>query len=84
MREMYLDFNPIRRTTAAVDGFDLTKAEDLAKYHEIIDQTELDPQFTLDFFGGWSWKVPRKYGLGKNTFIVFNLGVNNLLNERTL
>jgi hypothetical protein len=84
MREMYLDFNPIRRTTAAVDGFDLTKAEDLAKYHEIIDQTAFDPQFTLDFFGGWSWKVPRKYGLGKNTFIVFNLGVNNLLNDKNI
>jgi hypothetical protein len=84
MREMYLDFNPLRRTKTAVDGLDMDKAEDVAKMHEILDQTELDPQFTMDFFGGWSWKVPRKYGVGKNTFIVFNAGVNNLLNNKDI
>ncbi len=84
MDQMWLDFNPIRRTRAAVDGLDMTKAEDVAKYHEILDQTKFDPQFTLDFFGGWSWKVPRKYGFGSSTFVVFNAGVNNILNNQDI
>ena len=84
MREMYLDFNPIRRTRAAVDGLDMDKTEDVTKYHEILDQTQFDPVFTMDLFAGWSWKVPRKYGIGSNTFIVFNLGVNNLLNKQDI
>jgi hypothetical protein len=82
--QMYLDFNPIRRTRSAIDGLDMTKETDVALYHSIIDQQKLDPQFTLDFFGGYSWKVPRKYNLGKNTFIVFNAGVNNLLNNKDI
>jgi len=82
--QQYLDFNPIRRTPAAVDGLDLTKDADLQKYHDIIDQIRLDEQYTLDFFGGWSWKVPRRYGFGKNTFVVFNAGVNNILNNKNI
>jgi hypothetical protein len=84
MREMWLDFNPIRRTRAAVDGLDMDKEEDVAKMHDILDQTQLDDQFTVDFFGGYSWKVPRKYGVGSNTFVVFNAGVNNLLNNKNI
>ena len=84
MKEMWLDFNPIRRTRAAVDGLDMDKEEDVTKMHEILDQTQLDDQFTVDFFGGYSWKVPRKYGVGSNTFVVFNAGVNNLLNNKNI
>jgi hypothetical protein len=84
MREMWLDFNPIRRTRAAIDGIDLDKPEGYAKYHEILDQTEFDPQFTMDFFGGYSWKAPRKLGLGRNTFVVLNAGINNLLNNKNI
>jgi hypothetical protein len=82
--QMYLDFNPIRRTRSAIDGLDMTKESDVALYHSIIDQQKLDPQFTMDFFGGYSWKVPRRYNLGKNTFVVFNAGINNLLNNKDI
>lgn len=84
MQDMYLDFNPIRRTQRAVDGLDLSKADELARYHDILDQEKLDDQFTLDFFGGYSWKAPRRLGLGNNTFVVFNAGVNNLLNNKNI
>ncbi|HEX6914710.1 MAG TPA: TonB-dependent receptor [Chitinophagaceae bacterium] len=84
MEQMWLDFNPIRRTQAAVDGLDLNKADELARYHSIIDQQRLDAQFTMDFFGGYSWKLPGRYGLGRNTFVVFNAGINNLLNNKDI
>lgn len=84
MKEMWLDFNPIRRTRAAVDGLDMNKEEDVAKMHEILDQTQLDDQFTVDLFAGYSWKAPRKLGLGSNTFVVLNAGVNNLLNNKNI
>jgi hypothetical protein len=84
MDQMWLDFNPIRRTTAAVDGLDMTKESDVALMHSILDQQKLDAQFTMDFFGGYSWKAPRKYGLGKNTFVVLNAGINNLLNNKDI
>ncbi len=84
MREMWLDFNPIRRTRNAVDGIDVTKDDEYALYRSILDQQQLDPQFTMDFFGGYSWKAPRKLGIGKNTFVVLNAGVNNLLNNKNI
>ncbi|MCE3282965.1 MAG: TonB-dependent receptor, partial [Chitinophagaceae bacterium] len=84
MDEMWLDYNPIRRSRAAVDGLDLTKEGDVALYHSILDQRQLDAQFTLDFFGGYSWKVPSKMGMGRSTFLVLNAGVNNLLNNKNI
>ncbi len=80
-RKMWLDFNPIRRTAAAVDGVDPNSA----LYHEIVDQTELDDQFSVDMFAGYSWKMSNRFkSVGKNTYLVFNAGVNNLLNNKNL
>lgn len=78
---MYMDFNPIRRTESAVAG--LEPGSEL--WNSIIDQTRLPSQFTVDMFAGWSWKMDRKFpSLKKATFLVFNLGVSNLLNNTNL
>jgi hypothetical protein len=82
--DMYLDFSPIRRTNQAVDGLDVTKDADNTIYHQVIDQTKWDPQYTVDFFGGYSWKLPKSFGLKKATFLVINAGVNNLTNNKDI
>ncbi len=79
--KMYLNYNPIRRTAAAVNGLD----EGSEKWHQVLDQTQLDPQYTLDAFAGYSWLMNRKFNqLKKRTFLVFNVGVNNILNNRNI
>ncbi|MBK8521670.1 MAG: TonB-dependent receptor [Chitinophagaceae bacterium] len=79
--EMYLSYNPIRRTAAAVNGV----PEGSDKWHEIVDQTKLDNQYTLDAFAGYSWLMNRKFkSLKKRHFMVFNVGVNNILNNRSI
>ncbi|MFM2138816.1 MAG: hypothetical protein RJA57_1123 [Bacteroidota bacterium] len=79
--QTWLDYNPIRRTQAAVEG--LEPGSDLWK--SILGQTRWQPQYTLDFFGGYSWKLPRSMEInGKSTFLVLNLGVNNILNNQDI
>lgn len=54
-------------------------------YNTLISQEKYDPQFTLDFFGGWSKRLPRKYYVNNRpSYLVFNLGVNNLLNNTSI
>lgn len=79
--KMFLDFNPIRRTAAAVNGVDPTTP----LWNDIINQTQLPSQYTLDAFAGYSWMMNRKFpSLKKRTFLVFNLGVNNILNNTSI
>jgi hypothetical protein len=49
--QMWLGFDPLRRTYAAVDGVDPASKE----WRKIIDQTQLDAQYTVDAFAGFSW-----------------------------
>jgi hypothetical protein len=78
---MWLDFNPLRRTASAVNGVDPNSAT----WNNIIDQTKLAPQHTLDFFGGYSWLLNNRYKFfTKRTFLIFNLGVNNILNNTNI
>lgn len=80
-RNMWLDFNPIRRTETAING--IPSGSD--KWREIIDQEQLDDQFTLDAFAGYSWMMNRRYkSLKKRTYLVFNVGVNNILNNKDI
>ncbi|MFV0605928.1 MAG: TonB-dependent receptor [Niabella sp.] len=54
-------------------------------YTQLTKQEKYDPQFTLDFFGGWSKRLPRKYYINnKPSYLVLNLGVNNLLNNTNI
>ncbi|MEO6668108.1 MAG: TonB-dependent receptor [Ferruginibacter sp.] len=79
--QMYLQFSPVRRTTAAVDGLE----PDSKEWHNIVDQTQLKAQHTLDALLGYSWLMNKRFkSLGKRTFLVFNVGVNNILNNRTI
>ena len=51
-------------------------------FHNIIDQTKLKAQYTLDAFAGWSWLMNKTFkGMQKRTFLAFSLGVNNILNN---
>jgi hypothetical protein len=79
--QMYLDFNPVRRTAAATSGVE----EGSPLWNNIIDQTKLKSQYTLDAFAGYSWMMNRKFkSLKKRTFLVFNVGVNNILDNREI
>ncbi len=79
--DMWLDFDPLRRTEAAVSGVDPSSPT----FHNIIDQTKLKAQYTLDFFGGYSWLMNKRFkSMGKRTFLVFNVGVSNILNNKNI
>ncbi len=79
----YLSINPIRRTYAALQ-YEMDD-KDGPGYHEIFDQTKFDPQYTLDFFGGYSLKLPKDMEINKKpTYLVFNLGINNILNNKDI
>lgn len=79
--QMWLDFNPLRRTYEAIDGI----PEKSEQWNTIINQTKFDAQYTVDFFGGYSWKLPSRYRInGKSVFLVLNAGVNNLLNNKDI
>lgn len=81
--QMWLDFNPLRRTYSATDGVIDPNSD---KGHAILDQVRLDGQYTVDFFGGYSWKIPHTY-IGKNkrpVFLAINGGINNLLNNKDI
>jgi hypothetical protein len=79
--QSYLSMNPLRRTYNAVGGLD--PKSDI--YKEIFDQTKFDANYTIDFFGGYSWKMPKQFNVDKKAvFMVFNLGVNNILNNKDI
>lgn len=78
---MFLNFNPLRRTEAAVSGLE----EGSAAWHDVVDQTKLKAQYTLDAFAGYSWMMNRSFkSMKKRTYLVFNVGVNNILNNTDL
>lgn len=79
--EMWFDFNPLRRTIAAVEGIDPKSTQ----YRTIVDQERLDDQYTVDLFAYYSYKLNKIFhGLKKNYFLSFNLGVNNLLDNQKI
>lgn len=76
---IFVEVNPIRRTTAAVEGMD----RDSEQYAETVDQERLPGQFTMDFFGGYTWSLNRSFkSVKKPMQLVFSLSVNNLTNNR--
>ena len=69
--DIYIDFNPDRRTEGAVSGLE----SGTEGFDAVIRQEKVPSAFTLDFFGGKSWK----FG---NTFLFLNIGVNNILDTQ--
>lgn len=68
--DMYLEPNPDRRSEAAAGAYN---SEDL-RYEELIAQEKLNSAYTIDIYGGKSWRIG-------NYYIALNLSINNLLNE---
>ena len=79
--QSYLSMNPLRRTWDALKFVPAGSAG----YNQIFDQTKFDAQYTVDFFGGYSWKLPKAWEVNKKaTYLVFNVGVNNILNNKDI
>ncbi|MCS6935082.1 MAG: TonB-dependent receptor [Chitinophagales bacterium] len=76
---MWLNFNPVRRTLEAIDGLDQNSTE----FKEIFYQNRLQGHFIMDMFAGYSWLLNKQFpNLKKKYFLVFNVGVNNITNNR--
>lgn len=69
---MYIDVNPNRRTEKAVS---LIESKDDPLWSQMLDQQKLDAQFTMDIFGGKSFKFGKYY-------LNINVGLNNVLNNK--
>jgi hypothetical protein len=72
--EIYLDPNPDRRTAEAVAKYVDTDPQ----YKAVIEQEQLPSYFTLNFNGGKSFRIMKKY------FLNINLSINNLLNNQNI
>ncbi len=79
--QAWLSINPLRRTWDALKYVE-PKSDG---YQEIFNQTKFDTQYTLDFFGGYSLKLPKHFEINRQpTYLVFNLGVNNILDNKDI
>ncbi len=65
----YLSFNTDRRTSYALTGVD-----NEVLYHQIVDQEKLPDAYTVDLYGGYSYKF------GKN-YLNFSFNVSNVLDK---
>ncbi|NLA24325.1 MAG: TonB-dependent receptor plug domain-containing protein, partial [Bacteroidales bacterium] len=71
--ENYIDINPERRTAEVLESYVVTDPQ----WREILDQQKLKPAYTIDFWGGKSWRINGQY-LG------FTLSVDNILNKKDM
>ena len=79
--QLWLGFDPLRRTYGAVEGVDPKSA----LWHEIIDQTQLKSQFSVDASAGFSWLMNKKYkSLKKRTIMALSFNANNILNNTNI
>lgn len=69
--DMFLEPNPDRRTREAV----VNLVESDPQWDQALDQEKFDNQFTVDIYGGKSWRI-KKYTLN------WNVSINNVLNNR--
>ncbi len=69
---IYLDPNPDRRTAEALGNY----VTDDPQWQELLQQTRLDDNFTVDAYFGKSWRVKRKY------FVNLNISASNVLNNQ--
>ncbi|MBP6334102.1 MAG: TonB-dependent receptor, partial [Bacteroidia bacterium] len=78
---LYIDFNPSRRTIYGLDLVD--KGSDT--WEKILSQEKAKPQFTMDVRTGWSWKINNQFkSLKKQNFLVFFVQVSNVLNNEEM
>ena len=72
MANMYFDVNPYNHTEEGM----LHYAQGDIRIEKVLNQTPMDPAFTLDFYGGFS----KRY---KGYYFLVNVSVNNLLNNKS-
>lgn len=70
--DTYIEANPDRRTAEATSAFVSTDPQ----IKKLLDQTKLDAGYTVNLFGGKSWKLKNKY------YIRINVNVNNVLDTK--
>ncbi len=70
IRNTWIDISPVRRTAEAVVNLDPNSEQ----FRNIIDQENAGDAFTIDFFGGKSFKFGRH-------FLYLNVGVSNILDN---
>lgn len=79
----FIDIYPERRSLEAVSYTENPQFQqqvvdpESALWQDIIYQEKADNGYTLDFFGGKSWKI-------NNLFLYLNVGVNNILDNTDL
>ena len=69
--DIYIVVNPERRTETAVDNLLPTDPQ----WDQMLNQEKFNSFYTVDLYGGKSWKIMHKY------YLAVNLSVNNLLNS---
>jgi hypothetical protein len=77
----YVDVNPSRRTSEAVDLIPVGSEQ----YNAILQQEKLPSAFTVDLFFGKSWllsKIDRR--IPRNTFLYLNAGISNLFDNQDI
>ncbi|MCF3110871.1 TonB-dependent receptor [Niabella sp. CC-SYL272] len=81
--QSWLSVNPIRRTIAAIGDADPASSDVQERINRMTVQEKFPAQFTLDLFAGWSKRL--RYTIHKKpVYLVFSLGVNNLLNNKDI
>ncbi|MBI2280613.1 MAG: TonB-dependent receptor plug domain-containing protein [Bacteroidetes bacterium] len=70
--DTYLEANPDRRTAEATAAFVSTDPQ----IADLLDQTKLDDGYTVNLFGGKSWRLKNKY------YIRINVNINNILDTK--
>ncbi len=74
-QESWINFNPLRRTTNAVDLVEYPSQ----RWDDIVLQEKVDPAWTLDisFYKSWLLNWPKN-----RTYFALNFGISNLLNNQ--
>ena len=72
--DIYLDFNPERRTQEAIEYV----VPDTELWNNIVNQTKLPSGYTIDASIGKSMRIKHKY------YVSINLNVNNILNNQDI
>ncbi len=78
--DLWVDMSPIRREYRISTGAPYHSAQ----WRQIVDQEQLPGNFMMNLNAGFSWKVPKSFGLKRTTFVAVNLGINNLLNNENI
>lgn len=77
----WIDFSPNRRT---LEGVDLIKYNS-TEWSAVIDQQKLPSFYTVDLFGGKSFKINKYIKSASNQmYLNTNLGISNLLNNKNI